>query len=105
MTDTQPTSPIVRCPSCDGYGWMTDDFTGEAGDCDWCRGTGYVYRDADGVDRPIPEADYGRVSNILETLDHDRLHEMGYSGTALHPDEQPIRRAGEHDDADSDEDA
>jgi hypothetical protein len=89
---TPPPYDIVRCPSCDGYGWLSDEFSGEPEDCDWCRGTGYVYRDAAGVDRPIPEADYGRVSAILERLDHDRMHDLGYSGTALHPDEQPIRK-------------
>lgn len=95
MTDT-----IVRCPSCDGYGWLTDDFTGETGDCDWCAGTGYVYRSADGVDRPIPPADYGKVAARLEALEHERLRELGYSGSALHPNDQPIRRRGNTDRAD-----
>jgi len=90
MTDAYK---IVQCPSCDGYGWLNDEFSGEVEDCDWCKGTGYIYRSAEGIDRPIPEADYGRVSAILETMEHDRLHEMGYSGTALHPDDQPIRKA------------
>lgn len=98
---TQP-HQIVRCPSCDGYGWLTDDFTGEAGDCDWCQGTGYVYRDTDGVDRPIPAGDYGRVSAILESMEHDRLHEMGYSGSAIHPDDQPIRKSSPDDEAEGD---
>ena len=53
---------IVRCVSCEGYGWFEDEFTGEAADCDWCGGTGYVYRDDRGVDRRIPPADYGRVA-------------------------------------------
>jgi hypothetical protein len=83
---------ITRCPSCDGYGWLTDDMTGEAEDCDWCRGTGYVYRSADGVDRAIPAEDYGKVSAVLEGLEHERLREMGYSGGAVHPDEQEIRK-------------
>ncbi|MBK8134990.1 MAG: hypothetical protein KA401_01165 [Anaerolineae bacterium] len=84
--------PIVRCPSCDGYGWLTDEFSGATGDCDWCAGTGYVYRNERGVDRPIPPEDYGPVSAILEGLEHDRLREMGYSGSAIHPDEQEIRK-------------
>ena len=88
---------IVRCPSCDGYGWLTDDFTGESGDCDWCAGTGYVYRSPDATDRPIPPADYGRVAAQLESLEHDRLRDMGYSGSALHPDDQPIRRRSADD--------
>ncbi len=83
---------IVRCVSCDGYGWFEDEFTGEAGDCDWCNGTGYVYRDEDGIDHQIPEADYGKVADSLENLDHNRLREMGYTGEAKHPDEQAIRK-------------
>lgn len=83
---------IVICASCDGYGWMSDEFTGEEADCDWCGGTGYVYRDAEGVDHPIPEADYGKVADLLERLDHQRLRDMGYSGTAKHPDDQAIRK-------------
>lgn len=83
---------ITRCPSCDGYGWLNDDITGEVEDCDWCKGTGYVYRNAEGVDRSIPAADYGQVSAILEGLEHQRLRDMGYSGSAIHPDEQPIRK-------------
>ena len=34
---------IVRCISCDGYGWFEEDGISE--DCDWCGGIGYVYRD------------------------------------------------------------
>lgn len=83
---------ITRCPSCDGYGWLNDDITGETGDCDWCKGTGYVYRDENGIDRPIPAEDYGQVSAVLEGLEHVRLREMGYSGSAIHPDEQEIRK-------------
>lgn len=85
--------PIVRCPSCDGYGWLTDELTGETGDCDWCRGTGYIYRNAQGTDRPIPIEDYGLVSAVLEGLEHDRLRELGYSGSAVHPEEQRIRKS------------
>lgn len=90
---------IVRCISCEGYGWFEDEFTGEAVDCDWCGGTGYVYRDERGVDRRIPEADYGKVADHLEQLEAERLRQMGYSGQARHPDEQPIRR--QDDDSDS----
>lgn len=84
---------ITRCPSCDGYGWTNDEFSGESGDCEWCEGTGYVYRDAHGVDRPIPAVEYGQVAAVLEQLEHERLREMGYSGQALHPDDQPVRKA------------
>ena len=45
---------IVQCASCDGYGWITDEFEGATDDCDWCGGTGYVYRDENGVDHRIP---------------------------------------------------
>ncbi len=83
---------IVRCVSCEGYGWFEDDFSGETVDCDWCNGTGYVYRDENGVDHKIPEADYGKVSAILENLEQKRMNDLGYTGTALHPDEQPIRK-------------
>lgn len=89
---------IVQCVSCDGYGWFEDDFTGETTECDWCGGTGYVYRDAEGLDHRIPEADYGKVSAILEKLEEKRLQDMGYTGTAKHPDEQPIRQAPNDDD-------
>lgn len=83
---------IVRCVSCDGYGWSDDEFTGETADCDWCGGTGYVYQDADGVDRKIPEADYGKVTDHLERLEEERLREMGYTGSAKHPGQQDIRK-------------
>ncbi len=82
----------VQCVSCDGYGWHEDDFSGEVADCDWCGGTGYVYRDESGVDHKIPEADYGKVSAILEKLEEKRMADLGYSGIAKHPDEQPIRK-------------
>jgi hypothetical protein len=81
---------IVRCVSCDGYGWMDDD--GEARDCDWCGGVGYVYRDASGADRPIPPADFGAVGERLEQLEVERLREMGYTGEAKKPWEQAIRK-------------
>lgn len=86
---------IARCPSCDGYGWLTDEFSGETQDCDWCGGTGYVYRDAMGVDRAIPAEDYGHVAAQLETLEQERLRDMGYTGSAKHPDDQAIRKGGD----------
>lgn len=89
---------IVRCISCDGYGWFTDDFTDETEDCDWCTGVGYVYRDSDGVDHKIPPADYGKVSAVLEKLETKRMRDLGYTGTAKHPDEQPIRKQNVDDD-------
>lgn len=86
---------IVRCSSCDGYGWFEDDETFESVDCDWCDGTGYIYRDDKGIDRKIPPEDYGKVSAKLEQLETERLRDMGYSGTAKHPDEQAIRKGDE----------
>jgi hypothetical protein len=87
----QPTMKLARCPSCDGYGWFEDELEGGTSDCDWCGGIGYVYRDANAVDHKIPEADYGRIADALEQLDTQRLHEMGYTGEAKHPSQQPIR--------------
>lgn len=95
---------VVRCASCDGYGWTEDEFTGEIADCDWCGGTGYVYRDSSGLDHKIPEHDYGRVADTLEQLEAQRLREMGYTGSARHPADQPVRRAKPRD-ADTPEDA
>ncbi|MCS6834842.1 MAG: hypothetical protein NZ750_02350 [Anaerolineae bacterium] len=83
---------VVRCPSCDGYGWSEDDFSGQAADCDWCGGVGYVYRRPDSTDQPIPRADLDSLSEILEALELERLREMGYSGTAKRPWEQEVRR-------------
>jgi DnaJ-class molecular chaperone len=80
---------LVRCPSCDGYGWLDDEEGSE--ECGWCAGAGYVYRDASGVDRAIPPADYGRVAAQLEALEQERLREMGYSGEAKKPWEQAVR--------------
>lgn len=91
---------IVQCISCEGYGWFEDDFTGKTADCDWCNGTGYVYRDENGVDHKIPEGDYGKVSATLEDLEGKRLRDMGYTGSAKHPDEQAIRHDQSSDDAD-----
>lgn len=90
---------VVRCASCDGYGWHTDEFTGEAEDCGWCGGIGYVYQGADGAQQPIPEQDYGKVADAVETLERDRMRELGYTGDAKPPWEQDVRkgtRGGQH---------
>lgn len=79
---------IVRCVSCDGYGW----FNGEETECDWCGGTGYVYHDERGIDHRIPDSDYGKVADQLEKLEMDRMRDLGYTGAARHPEEQPIRK-------------
>jgi hypothetical protein len=86
------TKQIVRCVSCEGYGWFTDEFTGETEDCDWCGGTGYVYRDADGIDYRIPDSEYGEVADRIEKLELQRMHGLGYDGMAKKPWEQAIRR-------------
>lgn len=85
---------IVRCPSCDGYGWHDDDFTGETEECDWCAGVGYVYRDEAGVDRKIPATDLQNtaISGQLEALETQRLRDMGYTGKAKKPWQQDVRR-------------
>jgi len=83
---------IVRCVSCDGYGWFEDDFGDGAVDCEWCAGTGYVYRDDKGIDHHIPEADYGKVAAKLEDLEKERMQELGYQGEAKKPWEQAIRQ-------------
>lgn len=100
-----PEEAIVQCPSCEGYGWFEDEFSGETVDCDWCAGTGYVYRNADGVDRAIPPEDYGRVARALEDLEAQRLRGLGYTGSAVHPDEQAIRRRPPDPAADDDDPA
>jgi hypothetical protein len=82
---------ITRCVSCDGYGWFIDDFTNESTECDWCKGVGYVYRDAQNIDHPIPDRDYGKVADQLEQLEQHRMQDMGYSGEAKKPWEQAIR--------------
>jgi hypothetical protein len=97
--DTNDNMQIVRCVSCDGYGWIQEG-EAEPVDCDWCGGTGYVYRDAHGIDRKIPEGDYGRVADTLETLETERMRDLGYTGGAKHPDEQEIRRQGTTDEDD-----
>jgi hypothetical protein len=80
---------IVRCVSCDGYGWLED----EEGviNCSWCAGVGYVYRDERGIDHHIPPEDFEAVASTLETLETDRLREMGYTGGAKKPWQQAIR--------------
>jgi len=83
---------IIRCVSCDGYGWFEDMFTGEVEDCEWCNGVGYVYRDAKDVDHHIPEADYGKVAAQLEQLETERMRDLGYQGEAKKPWEQAIRQ-------------
>jgi hypothetical protein len=82
---------VVRCVSCDGYGWIEDD-DGLVSDCDWCGGVGYVYRDQNGVDRRIPESDYPAVADTLERLEQERMRDLGYTGTSKHPNEQDVRR-------------
>jgi hypothetical protein len=85
---------IIRCPSCDGYGWFDDDMMDDdSTDCDWCDGVGYVYRDANHVDRPIPVDDLRRddVSQKLEALEAERLREIGYTGEAKKPWQQDVR--------------
>jgi hypothetical protein len=82
---------IIRCVSCDGYGWFEDE--GEVSDCDWCAGVGYVYRDPGGLDRKIPEADFVALAEQLEALEAARMRDMGYSGTAKKPWEQAIRQS------------
>ena len=85
---------IVRCVSCDGYGWFKEisggDETTEG--CDWCGGIGYVYRDEGGVDHRIPDSDYDGISAELERLEKERMRELGYSGDAVHPRDQKVRK-------------
>jgi hypothetical protein len=86
------TKKIVRCISCDGFGWFEDDFTGEVEDCDWCGGVGYVYRIDNKADSPIPKADFEQVADELEHLETKRLRELGYQGQAKKPWQQDIRK-------------
>lgn len=88
---------IVRCVSCDGYGWF-DELDGSATDCDWCGGVGYVYRNEHNVDRRIPESDYGKVADRLEKLEIQRMRGLGYSGEAKKPWQQVIRQRKSDDD-------
>lgn len=83
---------VARCASCDGFGWHEDEFSGEAEDCDWCAGVGYVYRDAGGRDTAIPKTDFSALAEELENLELERLREMGYEGAARKPWQQAIRR-------------
>lgn len=83
---------IVRCISCDGFGWFEDDFTGEVEDCDWCKGVGYVYRTDQGTDNPIPKADFANVADVLEQLETERMRDLGYQGNAKKPWQQDIRK-------------
>jgi len=73
--------------ACEGYGWLE----GEPGDCSWCAGVGYVYRSGK-RDSPIPPADYAALADTLEALEMQRLHELGYRGTAKKPWQQAIRK-------------
>ncbi len=82
---------IIRCVSCDGFGWTEDDDDGSAQDCAWCGGVGYVYHE-NGIDRRIPPTDYAAVSDQLEALELERMREMGYSGSAKKPWDQPVRQ-------------
>lgn len=82
---------VVRCASCDGYGWEMDE-SGGAPDCAWCGGIGYVYRDQAGIDKRIPKEDYESVSTRLEQLEVERLRELGYQGEPKKPWEQKIRQ-------------
>lgn len=81
---------IVRCASCEGFGWFEDE-DGVTQDCDWCGGIGYTYHDENGLDRRIPPEDYETVSSRLEQLEIERLRAMGYTGEAKKPWEQKIR--------------
>ena len=85
-------SKPVRCPSCDGYGWISDVF-GDEGECDWCQGIGYVCRDEKGVDHPIPLDHLDSMLEALESLETERLRELGYTGQAKKPWDQAIRQA------------
>lgn len=82
---------IVRCMSCDGYGWYEDDFSGEVEDCSWCAGVGYVYREGD-TDSRIPASDFAQIADELEALEVQRLRELGYQGSAKKPWQQDIRK-------------
>lgn len=90
---------VVRCISCDGFGWLEADdaaepsaLDAEALECAWCGGVGYVYRDDAGHDHRIASADFDALTETLEELETERLREMGYTGTARKPWEQAIRK-------------
>ena len=79
----EPNSPaesLAPCPSCEGYGWFESELDGSVADCDWCQGCGYVYRDAQGVDRAIPPEEYSRVAAELERLEAERSAQAGVYG-------------------------
>ena len=82
---------IMRCPSCEGYGWFEGDEFDQTEQCTWCAGVGYVYRGAAG-DSVRPPADYEKVAQELETLERQRLRAMGYQGEAKKPWQQNIRK-------------
>ena len=86
-----PKPSIIRCASCDGFGWFDDEFDGKSEGCDWCAGVGYVYHQ-DGRDLAIPQVDFEAVSDELERLEHERLRELGYQGAARKPWQQEIRK-------------
>jgi hypothetical protein len=85
---------IVRCISCDGYGWFREEYEDEAEECDWCGGIGYVFRDASGIDqRILPEQLVDpSISALLEQMETERMQQMGYRGEARKPWEQRIRQ-------------
>ena len=94
---TDPTQPardpkpaIVRCVSCDGFGWFEQGT--QTTECDWCGGIGYVYRQPSGLDQRIPSHDYERIADQLETLEQQRLRELGYQGQARQPWQQAVRK-------------
>lgn len=77
---------IIRCPSCEGYGWAEDALEGTAGECDWCAGIGYVAREND-LDRALrpDEAEDPAIAARLEQLEAERLRGLGYTGQASKP--------------------
>ncbi len=81
---------IVRCVSCDGYGWLEEN--GMVEECDWCGSIGYVFRDAQRIDHQITEPNDPVIAEKLESLERQRMRELGYTGEARHPAEQQIRR-------------
>ena len=84
---------ILRCPSCEGFGWSEDDLSGEAEDCEWCGGIGYVYHQ-NGLDQKIPQSDMEKpeIAARLEALEAERMREIGYSGEAKKPWQQEFRK-------------
>ena len=76
------------------HAWVEDEFSAETEACDWCDGIGYIYRNDEGIEQIIPREDLknAEISARLETLEQERLREMGYSGEAKKPWEQDIRK-------------